>query len=90
MLKQPEPSEEYLAYYQAMIDDAVVAWDEVTEAICRVVDCVVEHWRRALFAVYLSRWLPSGPATFLARHWPLALMPEIDLSFLDSVPDPAD
>ena len=87
MNEKPEPSEGYLAHYKAMLDDAIIVWDQVVLAVSCAVDCIVEQWQRAIFTVYLSRWLPKGPATFLARHWPRTLIPEIDLSFLDSVPD---
>ena len=77
---------EYLVLYQAMIDDAIIAWDRLTEVIHSAIACIVEQWQRALFAVYLSRWLPPGPVSFLARHWPIRLMPDMtDWSFMGQI-----
>jgi len=91
MNEKPEPSEEYMVRYCALIDDATETWEQLAQAINYVCKNIAVQLRRAMFSVYLSRWLPARVSIFLARHWPLALMPEIDLSFLDSVPDdPAD
>ena len=87
MNEKPEPSEGYLAHYKAMLDDAIIVWDQVVLAVSCAVDCIVEQWQRAIFTVYLSRWLPRRPATFLARHWPMALMPDVSDWFMDQIED---
>ena len=70
--------------WEAIRDAMDVAWDAVTEIMELVIEALeqivlyfAEMVQRAFLCQLLPQWIPASIRSWLARHWPRALLPEL-------------